>query len=507
MASIVTHKFRQFNADQFRESLGEAEPSFLYMFIGRVTSWADDNIPPSPTDAFANTEFDFWRDMLSAKKVSTSDTSFAIPRNDWTSGTVYDEYDQTSGTLLTSVNGHYVVSSDFNVYKCLFNFNGGQSTSEPSGTSLSVITTADSYKWKYLYTISAADALKFITDDFIPVSQVGDVDDGSIQFLVEQAAANGSIDIIDVTAGGDPFTNYNDDTLASVSNSSVVTLGASASVAAGVYGGSTLYLTGGTGAGQQREIIQYTATSKIATLATGFSVLPDGSTTYSVAPLVTVTGDGSGTTAIATMNTASDTVFSITITSVGKNHSKATVVLSANGLSNATGFAYIPPPGGHGNNAIKELGGHNVIINTQFDKDENGKFTVVNDFRKIGLVRDPLLANSSPATALRYDQTQQITFTGASGTFLSDEVITGDTSGATGFVVEANTTVMKLSGVEGIFAGDTLTGSVSAVTATYSSTAFGELLPFTGELMYSEFRSPISRSEDQVESVKLIINF
>ncbi len=33
------------------------------------------------------------------------------------------------------------------------------------------------------------------------------------------------------------------------------------------------------------------------------------------------------------------------------------------------------------------------------------------------------------------------------------------------------------------------------------------LQPYTGDVLYTEFRSPISRSADQIEDVKLIIQF
>ena len=80
-----------------------------------------------------------------------------------------------------------------------------------------IITTSDDYKWKYMYTISASDVIKFVTSDFIPVKTIGakqavagDVgglgtaasDDSSTQWDVENAAVDGSIEHVRVTAGG-----------------------------------------------------------------------------------------------------------------------------------------------------------------------------------------------------------------------------------------------------------------------------------------------------------------
>ena len=74
----------------------------------------------------------------------------------------------------------YVMNSDFNVYKCLYNGEdpdfprGRPSLVEPTGTSTTIIETSDSpgvysYRWKYLYTIDADNILKFVTSEFVPV--------------------------------------------------------------------------------------------------------------------------------------------------------------------------------------------------------------------------------------------------------------------------------------------------------------------------------------------------
>ena len=67
----------------------------------------------------------------------------------------------------------YVVTSDYNVYKVISNNNGAQSTVMPTGTSTNILTTTDGYKWKFMYSISASDVIKFVTSDFIPVKTIG----------------------------------------------------------------------------------------------------------------------------------------------------------------------------------------------------------------------------------------------------------------------------------------------------------------------------------------------
>jgi hypothetical protein len=56
-------------------------------------------------------------------------------------------------------------------------------------------------------------------------------------------------------------------------------------------------------------------------------------------------------------------------------------------------------------------------------------------------------------------------------------------------------------------AADTLTGNSSSVTATITSVADTPIIPFTGEIIYRENRSPVSRAETQTEDIKLVVKF
>ena len=176
MPAIVTNKFRVHNSEQFHEAFSEAASTNQFIFIGKVSEWLDassvniDANPPTPTDTVENTEYNHWDDMILAKRVTSSDVSHVINRYNWTSGTVYDQFDSQDSTLYSKP--FFVVTEDFNVYKCMYNNHGAQSTVMPSSINTSAgvsETTADGYKWKYMYSISAADALKFITTSFIPV--------------------------------------------------------------------------------------------------------------------------------------------------------------------------------------------------------------------------------------------------------------------------------------------------------------------------------------------------
>ena len=79
------------------------------------------------------------------------------------------------------------------------------STDEATGVSTSVITTTDSYKWKYMYTLSAAQQANFLSTDFMAVSP--NSSPGSDQSNVISVAVDGSIDIIKIKSGGSGGTN------------------------------------------------------------------------------------------------------------------------------------------------------------------------------------------------------------------------------------------------------------------------------------------------------------
>ena len=153
MPAIVTNKFRIHNAKQFVEAFDEVTftsgaaisdatgllNTNMYLFIGKVTPWADDTVPPTPTDSVSNTVYNHWRDMIAAKKIGSTDVSHVCPRYNWTSGSNYFAYNAANNALFDQQ--FYVMTDDYNVYKCLANNNsGGTSTVKPSGTGTAIIS-------------------------------------------------------------------------------------------------------------------------------------------------------------------------------------------------------------------------------------------------------------------------------------------------------------------------------------------------------------------------------
>jgi len=525
----VTRRFRTHNAEQFFESFSEASLSRYYIFIGRVTAFTDDSAPTTPTDTVQNIEFDGYRDMIAMKRVQTSDTSFVVPRYNWTNNTSYTEYSDTNSSLFpssattTSNTTFYVLTIDNNVYKVIDNNRGGRSTVKPTGTGTAITTTADNYRWKFLYSITTADD-QFLNSNYMPVKKLT-ANNGSAQFTVQQAASNGAIHHIKITANGTGYLSTTN-TFSSVTNSSVIVLNTNASQTDDIYNNSTLYLSSGLGSGQLRKAVNYVGATRTLTVNSAFSVTPNTSTIYIVGPNVIIRGDSGVTTAQRATeyvaNTFGGQIRKVTMISTGLNYSTANVTFSANSSrgSGATGTVVISPPGGHGSIPVDELGTTNVMLNVLISGIESNTFPSNNDFRVVGLMRDPTLRGGTVANSSVIDQCSRITVTSLNGDLTADEIITGGTSGAKArFVSFANTNAARTAGIVRVIrvttngigarfaAAETITGASSGKTATVSTFIRPAVREFTGDILYTENRSPVTRGPDQNEDVRLVVKF
>ena len=154
MASIYSTNLQVYNAEQFRDSVQSTEQPYIYFTFGKVGSWANDSAPPQANSSVAYF-YDVWKNMIGAKKIQGNDIKLGVRRFDWEANTVYNAYDDCGCSLvLNNANSKYfVLTDDWNVYKCISNNRGSISTVKPTSkiTSTSV-QTADNYIWKYMYT-------------------------------------------------------------------------------------------------------------------------------------------------------------------------------------------------------------------------------------------------------------------------------------------------------------------------------------------------------------------
>ena len=90
----------------------------------------------------------------------------------------------------------YVITDEFNVYKCLDNNRGAQSTYKPVGTTVDPVIMPDGYMWKYMYSIPIALRNKFLTDQYMPV----------VTALKGQFYSNGQIQNVKIQNPGKDYT-------------------------------------------------------------------------------------------------------------------------------------------------------------------------------------------------------------------------------------------------------------------------------------------------------------
>jgi len=74
-----------------------------------------------------------------------------------------------SGAANLQSSNFYVLTDDFNVYKCLDNNNDSPSTVKPVDIKYEAFTLADNYKWKFIATIPNYLKNKFLTDFQFPI--------------------------------------------------------------------------------------------------------------------------------------------------------------------------------------------------------------------------------------------------------------------------------------------------------------------------------------------------
>ena len=150
----------------------------IFTFLSKVEPWTDDQDIPTPTSDQKYVKQVF-KNIFAVKRLSASNIAAVIPRIDWVSGTVYEEYSDQVDNFIT-VDGivtkqFYVRNSYDQIFKCLFNNNGADSTIEPSitpgntNTSRAIILD-DGYKWIYITTIDKGLKQKFFDDNWMPIS-------------------------------------------------------------------------------------------------------------------------------------------------------------------------------------------------------------------------------------------------------------------------------------------------------------------------------------------------
>ena len=513
MSAIITDQIRILNAKNFIAGVSTSSNSY-YAFVGLPnptdvqSDW--DFSPPAPKDNF-NEENNYWDTMIALKKINSSDVRQVIQKRVWASGTVYDYYRhdysrsntaKVSGATNLYSSLYYVLNSDYRVYICLQNGtdpdnpNGKPSLDEPTFTDLepkAAGTSGDGYIWKYLYTIKPSDIVKFESTDFIPVPLNWNT---SIENTpVRNNAVDGSIKTIIITNRG-------------------------------------------VGVGEANK-------------------------TYSKVP---IKGDGSGAECTITIN-ADQKVDSIVVSNQGSGYTYGNVdLISANvpiGDISPTFDVIIPPKGGHGADIYRELGAYNVLFYSRIENDaQNPDFITGNQIARVGIIENPTVYKPSDdkvsaAYAIRLTGAGYSSAVFSPDSFITQTIGTGLTAIGRVISYDQTTAVLKYwqdrtlagfntvgtaqsnpsygyelleftsspsSGGNLVIKGNT--GATLLINTTFSgiSTSINnrtyylgqeftnglsnpEVKKYSGNIIYVDNRASITRSSNQKEDIKIILQF
>lgn len=520
ITSVVTPAFGSIAAEALYKEIYLRGSRFFYG-IGGVSEWPTAGVPEEP-EVTLDYELQVRKNLIYVKQLSPSDVSFMVKRYDWTSGVVYDHYNDNVSAANPTTNGKtsladsnfYVLTDANNVYKCLFNGYGAPSTVKPTGTPIEPFETADGYIWKFMYTLPVSLQNKFLTSLYMPVSTV----------LSANFYSNGAIDDVIIDNQGTGYVSGSTGVVVTGDGTgavleAVVSDGGITSVVVISPGSGYTYATiSFTGAGTGARASVILSSGDVNTLQANVELLAvkgaihvieveNGGTGYTSAT-VTVTGDGTGCTATPTI--IDGVLAKITVTNKGSNYTTATVTITGNGTG-ATARAIMSPIGGHGKNAIKEFYSRYLLFSSSINSDVVNDDTLTNDYRQVSLIKDILRYDSpfrfpdSIGSACAHVTTSSIPV----GSFENDRLVEVVSNGKTLRVVtkEGNNIVLQEVDAYIPFVGDVLRDTTTSETVTVTTSEQPEIDAQSGTMLYINNRPGFSSSPVQTVTIKTLIKF
>lgn len=516
MPAHITDQFRIINANNFVDSIQDSTKNY-YTFlgfpdptntlVGGTATWS--NNTPNPIDNFKN-QNDYHDTMLFFKKITITDVKRVIRRLNWTSGQTYDMYrPDVSASDVASVTGStnlyesnfYVMNSDYRVYICLQNGTtpdnpqGKPSLDEPKFTDLqprSAGPSGDGYIWKYLYTITPSDIIKFVTRQFIPVPNSWGTSDTE---EVENAAIDGRIETVIINnKGNSDYTPgvYTDIPILGDGTDGKVSIVVNASGQV-----SSVSVTSG-GKNYTKGIINFDQYN-VSTLSSG---------TGAILEVIIPPKGGHGKNIYRELGS-----LRVMINSVFDNNSAENSLdfITGNNFSRI-GIIYNPNTSDSVTNTGTALGAIKVestdsnipISNTIYTANTQIKQTVSTGTTATAYVASYDSANGiikyyQPVGLARSDVAFDIAdFTfdiGTGGSLL----ITGETTGSS----------LRVANFTGSSETNTITGETVDFGRTFTrGTSQSEIeTKYSGDIIYVENRAPVPRSPNQKEDIKIVLEF
>jgi hypothetical protein len=505
-----------------------------YVGIGRPIRWGDDADPEANNEieeAIYTTDYrnQVFRDMVALKRVAAADTALVVPRVDWASGTTYDEYfndvelfSHTKKTTLTgtvNATGNLISSNTLVWTGNVFHGNIISMNSETRQIVGMINSTHVAVNTNFTYAVSDGTVIRLdstyprYANNFYVRNSRDQVFKVIHRPYGVASTSEPTIDI-DGQLPENPWIQtadgYRWKYLYTIPyglkqkffTSNWMPVISDNAVLAGAVNGEINHL-------------------HIYDGGSGYFLDNGESGNSNSLSIITISGDGEGV--VATAKVESGVITDINILDGGSGYTYTTITIDdpdqlANG-NTANLFVTITPPGGHGSSPVKELGCYSVMtsvdfVGTETDTIPVGSDTVPFDFRQISLIRDPVLANGSFATASVYRSTTKLDLTDPGVTnYTNDEVVYIGTSEAeatfTGIVVDwdATTNALYINNLRGnVVVGSTLTGVNSAATTTILGIEEPDVELFSGDLLYIENRQKIVRDTDQTEQVRLVLS-
>lgn len=178
--------------------------SDLYVFFGKKTNGL-------------NGEKSVRNNIIMLKKLDTVDVSPLIERHDWISGEIYScEKNVVYNDDGTTAKPYYVRNNADQVFKCIWNNNGGVSSQEPNVNMTKVdihspYVMSDGYVWMYVTTIDVGQKHKFFDDNYMPIQPYSlfnsinpdDAGLGRIEYIHVVNPGKGYVNIPEVSIEGD----------------------------------------------------------------------------------------------------------------------------------------------------------------------------------------------------------------------------------------------------------------------------------------------------------------
>ena len=540
MFLVPTSNFSYRNTKDFISRVRDGSEN-LYTFVSRSQPWNDDERPPN-VQLSQKEERDTWDDMMLLRRILPSDIKEGIRRIPWVSGRVYDEFDDSEN--LDNKNFYVITEPDYDVYLCIGNNGGYESTVKPVSRQESVITEADGYKWKYMTTISNSLINKFLISDYIPIEE---------DIQIREAASPGSIQNIQIKNSGKDYganrtvVNSNEIPVFIEGNGvNVATATANISTISGSISSITLATSGsGYFFGPNvefpvafRQITQDgtnqtaygTAITNLNGEITGVRVIVPGS--GYIGGLVTIIQ--SSAEGYAETNEEGKIVRSeIRVGREGTNFTRATgIIVSSNGTEGNLNVV-LPPKGGFGINQLRQLGTHYALISLEVDTQDVLSLISFNEFRRLGLISNPLQFESTafsdttsfdsegkligtPLSADTADAKSRVVLDSSNSGFVQNETIVGQTSGTMGMntaVFSNNTLRFTLDDSfnselgQQFDVGETVKGLESEQTAVVNQFFRPDTQKYSGSIYHINNIKPIIREGDQRIFVTFVLKY